>query len=443
MSEPLHDIKGVVPLFEKGSLNANEPFSSSPLPNFEENLIYAQYDKRLKSYLIGALDIFRQYEIFLPESNIEDFQSLVELVQKQLIPEVEVQMALDCNDVENCLDTSPIITNIENSIVSLGDTVNNHTTEINNINEVVENIEENSTYNEFPEYPDPTEAIDDYCGASWSIANYLHDYIQDVITDAQTITFAEFIVAILPLGGFKTSLVKIVWDLIVSNLNPNLSTEVTDALPKVAEHIFCNALDMTDAKADIIADGTITSDAEATYIAAINSLTDAKFNELVYIGSLDNSQNCNTFGCGWALYDFTKGLHGFNVTQGVWTAGQGLSGVSDSNTVGDMIFTPMSETYNMEELRVELLWTGTKGSGSFVLPNPVVNGTNVNVGQVNTGTPPIGVPVINSMFISTSGVNGFKFRIGNTNPARVYLRKAWLRYTKVTGSPENSAPIAP
>lgn len=417
--------------------------------NFDDTELFLyQLTDRQAMLLLGQTDYLawktRYKDLLIPESELIEIR---DRINYQLMTPVEGG-GMSCEDVEDCLETSVIVTNIENNITTIeGDvtnvtnTVNNHTTEINNLNENVNEIVENTVSNEFPDYPEPVQSFNAYCGSAWALANYFHDFIQDVITDAGTITFAEFVALIIQLQGFKFTIVKALWDFIIVNINPNLSTEVTDARQKVAEHIFCNELDMAQARADIIADGTITSDAEATYVSAIDALTDAKLNELVYLGSLDESQDCSGLGCGCAFYDFTVSLHGFNLTAGTFVAGQGIRGVSTAQTHYDLIIPVMPNTFDFNRIYVELLWVSGKGNFSHFTPTPIRNGTQLNVGGINLGNPPANTAWVRSSFITADDCNGLRLRGNNSGSASyVYLRKLWIEYTKVTGSPQYGAP---
>ncbi len=239
----------------------------------------------------------------------------MELVQKQLIPEVEIQMALDCNEVENCLDTSPIITSIENTITNIqndyttiNNSVSNITNEITNINNDITNIEENVAGNVYPPAPSPITEITDYCGSAWEVAEGLNELIQDVIADALTFTFAEFIEGILSAFTFKFTFVRALWDFIVASANPNIASEVSASIPYVAEAIYCSNLDLEQAKTKISNDGRIPNDSRIAYNSAIDAMTASKINSLIYVGSLNDSRDCSTFACSeqwWNFMDFS------------------------------------------------------------------------------------------------------------------------------------------
>lgn len=201
--------------------------------------------------------------------------------------------------------------------------------------------DDGQTANEFPTPPTQSEP-DALCGAAHKIALELNLYIQLVILDAATITLEEFLIALLGLGGFDGSLLKIFWDYIIANANPNLGTEISAAQIKVAEHFYCAELDIPTARTAINADGTISVDARAAYSAGIDSLLDGWFALRAFVGSLDDTQDCSSFGCvGWVnTFDFTLSAYewfatdggGYPADAGHWVSGTGW--VSDALNKG-------------------------------------------------------------------------------------------------------------
>lgn len=310
--------------------------------NFDdEELFLYQLTDRQALLLLGQTDYLawktRYANLTL---SAEELIEIRDRINHRLMTPVTVEV--DCEDIEDCLETSIIITNI-NSEISNNTTlitnnttiINNHETTIQEQGDTLEELVEQGFYNVYPDPPTAGSDPDSFCGIAWHIANHLNGYIQDVITDAATITYAEFITAILGLGGFKASLVKILWDFIIANSNPSLSTEVSNAVEYVAEAFYCNNLDVSLAAADIIENENITSDAEAAYIAAMDSLAVAQFSQLIYIGSLDETQDCTDF-CPpeWCYtWDVSTGFAGWTIKDGTLDA-QGLKSVISTSSGG-------------------------------------------------------------------------------------------------------------
>jgi len=211
---------------------------------------------------------------------------------------------VDCNDIEGCLDTSTIINNIlvdidinETNITNNTTNITTNTTNITNNETNIDIILEGGIdINVYP--PNPTQGEPDaLCGASYHIANKLNDHIQDIITDALTLTLSEFLEGLLGIGGFQSSWVKLWWDFIIAAGNPNLGTEVSGTIDAVAEHLYCQNLDRDLVEIAIDTDSGITDDAQAAWIGALRSITDAKLSMWAITGSFDDTQDCSSFAC--------------------------------------------------------------------------------------------------------------------------------------------------
>lgn len=216
----------------------------------------------------------------------------------------EENCMVDCVDIEDCLETSTIIiginVDIENNTVNITNNetnITNNTTEItNNTTDIDIIIEGGIDINVYP--PNPTQGEPDaLCGASYYIANKLNDHIQDIITDALTLTLSEFLEGLLGIGGFQSSWVKLWWDFIIAAGNPTLGTEVSSTIDNVAEHLYCNTLDRALVETAIDGDTGITEDAQAAWIGALRSITDAKLSMWAITGSFDDTQDCSSFAC--------------------------------------------------------------------------------------------------------------------------------------------------
>jgi hypothetical protein len=343
----------------------------------------------------------------------------------------EITIAIDCEDVEPCIEASPTITTINNNITTIeGDvtnvsnTVNNHTTELTELNESVTELYENAVYNEFPPEPVWLEEPDQYCGAAWAVAEYLNDFIQDVITDAQTITFAEFITAILGLGGFKAGIVKLLWDYVIASINPNLSTEASDSIAEVAEHFYCNNLIVDLAKADIEASTTMTADAIALYVGAIDSLTVSKFSELIYIGSLDETADCDGFcyddtWCYREAY-YLDQVTQFEIIEGSFDNSRPQPYVGFHNTGGDVNWNRGRLTASFPSTyiaSVNVLWTQEVGYfGNRIWFD--VDGVNVADAPDNNYT-----RNINAYITSFSVMTQARANFGGTHPPSQWIRQ--------------------
>jgi len=237
----------------------------------------------------------------------------------------EENCMVDCTDIEDCLETSTTIiginvdidineTNITNNETNITVNETNITTNETNIDVIIEGGIDVNVYPPNPTQEDP----DEMCGASFYIANQLDTLIQAIIIDALTLTFQEIVEGLLGIGGFQASWVKLWYDFIVVVGNPDLDDEVTASIDAVAEHLYCNDLDRALVETAIDEDVSITDDAQAAWIGALNSVTDAKLALWAFVGSQDDSNDCSSFACICSDPKvFTPGSPGLTVIDGV------------------------------------------------------------------------------------------------------------------------------
>ena len=210
-------------------------------------------------------------------------------------------------DIQDCIIVSPVITNIITNVTNNTTNIDTNITNITNNETNIDLIFDGGIdVNVYPPAPTQSEP-DELCGASFYIANQLNDFIQETIIDAATITLEEFLVAVFGLGSFDGSLVNIFWEFIVANINPNLGTEVSDTIDAVAEHFYCNDLDRDLVEIAIDADTGITDDAQAAWIGALRSITDAKIALWAFVGSQDDSNDCSLFVCVCGAREYLPG----------------------------------------------------------------------------------------------------------------------------------------
>ena len=216
----------------------------------------------------------------------------------------EENCMVDCTDIEDCLETSQTIIDI-NVDIDINET--NITNNETNINTNITNITNNETnidiifeggidINVYP--PNPTQSEPDaLCGASFYIANQLNTLIQEVIIDALTLTLTEILEGLLGIGGFQSSWVKLWYDFIVAVGNPDLDDEVLATIDNVAEHLYCAELDVALTETAIDGDTGITDDAQAAWIGALKSITEARLALWAITGSFDDTNDCSSFAC--------------------------------------------------------------------------------------------------------------------------------------------------
>lgn len=185
--------------------------------------------------------------------------------------------------------------------------------------------DDGQTANEYP--PQPTqEEPDELCGAAWYIAEQMEALIQDAIIDAETITLEEFLEAVLGLGGFSTSFLVLFWDWLVVTVDQTLSAEITIGMDFVAEHLYCNELDISQVIAAIANDTGYSANARTGWTKYFEALDDGFFALRAFIGAQDDTRDCSSFACvTWTnTFDFTiEGYEWFASSGGGYPADAG------------------------------------------------------------------------------------------------------------------------
>ena len=212
---------------------------------------------------------------------------------------------IDCGQVEDCLESSTIITNIETNITTIEGDITNIEGDVTNITEII---------NAAPQGGNVTPPITSYeddilCNAAEYIKDRLISIIDETITDAATITKEEFFTDFLQRGGRDATFLKDLWDYFVASSNPDLLTEVEDAAAEITNTLYCAALDRALFISDLEASSTITEDAKAAVIGALNSITDAQLSLWAFVGAETATGSCS---CGnTKVWDFTVSNQGF------------------------------------------------------------------------------------------------------------------------------------
>jgi len=245
---------------------------------------------------MSALDAALDEVCTLADPQLEVRTNPADTCSLQQSPDGGIQW-FEFADVENCIVVSPTIINITNNVT------NNTTNITNNTNNVTLNTFDidlinngDISINVYP--PPPTQVTPDrLCGASWYISEQLDDLIQQTIIDEPLMSLADWLLKVLAESGIFGAAAKILFDFIEDSVNPNLSTEVTDAIPEVAEAVFCATLDRTVMITNINANLIMTADAKTAYIDAIDSVTDGTLALWAFIGEQDLTRDCSLFSC--------------------------------------------------------------------------------------------------------------------------------------------------
>lgn len=212
-----------------------------------------------------------------------------------------IEGCMDCDGIEDCLETSPTITTIE------GDVINNTTTITTNTNELTEITINPPDGHVYPDAPDVDTDPDPACGAAYYVVGELRAFIVDL--EDSTTTYTDIFDA---LAGWFISPLAFTVSLLISVLTsifggaPSVLTDYDAQLDDMREELYCNGFDKAIFSTYI---RTLTSGNEiADYLDCVGL---SSWEQWFTIGSADLTQDCTAF-CGWCiLHDWTTGANGW------------------------------------------------------------------------------------------------------------------------------------
>lgn len=260
-----------------------------------------------------------------------------------------VNCMLDCDDVEVCLATSPIITTIEtNIVINETDIINNETNITNNVTNITNITEGGIDTNVFPDLPTLAEP-DLLCGAAYRIAQEVIDFVEQTVIDVILIAQDAWVLGILFLGSWEAIRLMVFFDYVLGN-EPSLNGVDFDVyLDQLAEAFYCAELDIVQAIADL--DPAIPELHRTAMILSFQGITFAQVALWAFVGGLDDSHDCGSFCGTWCRkWDVSTGF-------GDWTV---LEGVVDGIGLRTVVSNPGGYEINRFKLTMPKLPTATR-----------------------------------------------------------------------------------
>lgn len=296
-------------------------------------------------------------------------QSILEFEEGIELPEFE----LDCGDVEDCLETSTIINNIN--------------TQITNINQNIEDIEheQEAGGNPLPPNPDMGVSGNSVCRGSHHISVRLRDRMLEYYELASTLTLQEFVEALMSIVtlGFTPS--TSFWQFVFTLSDPTLADDAALYIEQIQQAFFCANWDLEDAKFRINEDPTIPSNEKALWLSVLDLYRQGQIDEWGLIGTLDTTEYDCTDGCPWiVVFDFS-GLYvpvgdetliitgnSWTVVNGSYVAGTGYVGSGVMAISHDLpeqcslhhYYALMAKGASMAACDARFWWKGVSGTGS-------------------------------------------------------------------------------
>lgn len=250
------------------------------------------------------------------------------------------------------------------------------------IQDAIDDLTDGGTDNELPPMPTSSEP-DELCDAAYYMVDKIIAFIDQTLTDASTITLDEFLTALLGLGGFDASLLKLFWDFIVANSYPDLLDDVEAARDEVAEILYCNELDKEAVITPIDDSATIGTEAQAALIGAINAVTDGKWALWAFVGSqIDSGEDCSEF-CGDWVWESTfeddeniwSPFNNVGEDEAIWTNGVGYTSADAQNAVDTWSRLIFIETSTFPTLATitQVQFEYSLGKGSYTSDAPALH----------------------------------------------------------------------
>lgn len=195
---------------------------------------------------------------------------------------------LDCDDVEDCLETSTIINIIEGDVITNETNITNNET---NITHCTENPPDGTWY---PDPPDVDVDPDPACGAAFYIVQQLRVWIVDL--EASDTTYPTLFDAIEAwLAGtfpFTASLLITVLTAIFGGA-PSVLTDYDAQLDDMREQLYCEGFDKSTFSTFV---RTLTSGDEiADYLDCVGL---SAWQQWYTVGANDLSQDCSSYCVG-------------------------------------------------------------------------------------------------------------------------------------------------
>lgn len=264
-----------------------------PLPGiFDDPAVCIRVNREWWSHVSGMIDTLSSEELWLGSD--DDKTRALREIAKLLVVGEGCMPDFDCGDVEDCLETSTIINNIEINI--------------NNINNEVQEIQDNAPIDDvvLPDNPTMPSSANDLCRAANYVAVSIAAVILEVWEEAGDLTLQEFMSAILGVVWWDFTKAKGFWQYALTISDPTLAADAQAYIDQVKNHLFCAQLDLEMAILFIFNDSTIPPNENTLWRAILNNYTQSQIDELAMIGTLDTATPDCSEGCPWIIvYDFT------------------------------------------------------------------------------------------------------------------------------------------
>ena len=270
-------------------------------------------------------------------------------IQQILIFEEGIELPdppeIDCGDVEDCLSSSEIIANLNEQIDALNNQIIELGDQIDNLEKTVE-----SGGNPLPDNPDMVDSGNDVCRGAYYISQRLLDKLFEYYDMAKTLTFQEFVEAMMSLASIGFIPAVSFWQYVFTISSPDLDDQAAEYVENIQIAFFCANWDLQTAKDLINADPEILSNQKALWLSVLDLFSQGQIDEWGLIGALDTTERDCSTGCPWVVvFDFA-GLYvpdgtedaiipgnSWSVSGGVYNETVGYVALADQMTISHVL----------------------------------------------------------------------------------------------------------
>ena len=264
---------------------------------YDEPVRYYKLNKEWAKIIWGLLNHLEQPAAW-PLAEDQDYSGIQQVMKFE--QGIDMPLEVDCEHLEDCLETSTII-------IDMQTVINNQTEIINNLTQEIERLEDEQATDGVDIPPNPTmvDSGNDLCKSANYIAMRVAADLLVIWADASTLTLQEFMNAMLGITWWNFDKAKAFWQYAATVANPDLATDAQAYIDDIKTALFCSELNKEETISAIFDAGTIPDNEEALWTATIDKYTQGQLDEWAVIGALDTATPDCTDGCPWKIvYDF-------------------------------------------------------------------------------------------------------------------------------------------
>ena len=262
-----------------------------------EPLRYFKLNQEWCRLLFGWVEIMEEVG-FWPDADDELYEGIQGILKFEVGIELPDGGDMSCDDVEDCLETSTIINNIN--------------IDIGNITNIVNELEYEQKIGDLdlPATPAMADAGNAVCRGANFIALRLKDALLASWAAATDLSIEEGVSVLIAINSWGFTPSVQFWQYVFTLSNPDLADNAVTYQDNIAQAFFCSNWDLALAMDFIQADPDIPSNEKALWIVTLEKFVQSQIDEWGSVGSLSSSDFDCTSGCPWAvIWVFDEGSY--------------------------------------------------------------------------------------------------------------------------------------